>query len=114
MAYYATTNQRQQTISPYLPDRAEKIGDDTKQASAIDIGKPVKLAGATTDLCADGDEIYGFIASVEAGSSDGHSVGGVSADVGQEIVATDEAGDLTVGARVVAGTPVAFGTAGAG
>lgn len=46
-------------------------------ASAHDIGKPVKIS-ATDEvaLCADGDQIYGFIASVETeqGTADGKSV----------------------------------------
>ena len=47
-------------------------------ASAYDIGKPVKFS-ATDEvaLCDDGDQIYGFIASVETdqqGTADGKSV----------------------------------------
>lgn len=114
MAYIASANLRQPRINPYVPDRAEKIGDNTKQATSVDIGKPVKMDGDTVVLCASGDEIYGIVASVEAGSVDGHSYGGVVCDPGRDAVVIDEAGGLTVGALVVAGTAVAFGTAGPG
>jgi hypothetical protein len=112
MAYASTRNNRQVTISPYVPDRVEKIGNDTGQASYLDIGKPVKLSGDAVVLCADGDEIYGFIASVNAGTYMGYSVGGVVCDSGREMIAVDEDGGLAVGDLVVASTAVAFGTAG--
>lgn len=112
MAYYTTTGKRQLLVSPYQPDRTERIGDNTGQAGMADIGKPVKLSGDTVVLCADGDEIYGFIASVEAFTEGGHSIGGVVCDVGREMIAVDEDGGLAVGNLVVASTPVAFGTAG--
>ncbi len=114
MAYHSTRNFRQQTISPYVPDRVERIGDDTGQASYVDIGKPVKLSDDGVVVCADGNEIYGFITSVNAGTSGGYSVGAVACDAGREIIAVDEAGGLAVGGLVVAGTPVALGTAGVG
>lgn len=111
MAYYSGTGKRHLTISPYLPDRTELIGSNAKQASSIDIGKAVKVSGNTTVVCAEGDEIYGFISSVEAGSKDGYSIGGVVADVGRECWANDAAGGLAVGDLVVAGVAVALGTA---
>lgn len=114
MAYYSSNNHRQLLISPYIPDRTERIGDDTHQASAIDIGKPVKLADTAVVVCAATDEVYGFIASVEAGSKNGYSVGAVACDVGREMHAVDEAGGLAVGGLVVAGTAVALGTVGVG
>lgn len=98
-------------INPYTPARTELIGNNTKQASSRDVGKAVKVSGDTTALCAYGDEIYGFIESVEAGSANGYSIGGVLSDRGHETVAKDEVGDLAVGDFVAAGTPVAFGTA---
>lgn len=97
-------------INPYLPARVEYIGNNTKQASSKDIGKPVKLNGETTALCGYGDEIYGFIESVEVGTDQGYSYGGVLSDVGHEVIAKDEAGTLVVGDLVVAGTPIALGT----
>ncbi len=97
-------------INPYLPARAEYIGNNTGQASSKDIGKPVKLSGQTTALCASGDEIYGFIESVEVGTNNGYSFGGVLCDPGHEVIAKDEVGNLAVGDLVVAGTAIAFGT----
>lgn len=98
-------------INPYSPARTELIGTNAKQATSADVGKAVKLAGVSTELCASGNEIYGFIESVEVASKNGVSVGGVLSDQGSEVYATDQAGTLTVGALVVAGTITAFGTA---
>lgn len=99
-------------INPWVPARTELIGTNAKQASSLDVGKPVKLSGVSTALCADTNEIYGFIESVEAGANrDGYSHGGVLCDRGCEVYAKDEAGTLIVGDLVVSGTPVAFGTA---
>jgi len=111
MAYYTGTGKRHLTVSPYTPDRVELIGNNTKQASSVDIGKAVKLSGNTVVVCANGDEIYGFISSVEAGSKGGYSIGSVVCDVGRECWANDEVGGLVVGSRVVASTAVALGTA---
>lgn len=112
MSYYSSTGtKRHQTISPYIPDRVELIGNNTKQASSTDIGKAVKISGNAVVVCAEGDEIYGFITNVEAGSKDGYSFGGVAYDVGREMLANDLAGGLAVGDLVVAGVAVALGTA---
>lgn len=101
-------------INPYIPARVERIGattDNPKASASKDRGKPVKLSGDTVVLCADGDEIYGFIESVNVGTSEGYAVGGVLCDPGLDVLAVDEVGDLVVGDLVVAGTPVAIGTA---
>jgi hypothetical protein len=111
MSYYTGTGKRHLTVSPYTPDRVELIGNNTKQASSTDIGKAVKLSGNTVVVCADGDEIYGFISSVEAGSKDGYSIGSVVCDAGREVWANDLAGGLAVGDLVVSSTSVALGTA---
>ena len=111
MADFYGTMQRVAVVNPYTPARTELIGNNTGQASTNDIGKPVKLSGDTVVLCAAGDEIYGFIESVEPGTTGGYSHGGVLCDAGQEVYVTDEDGDLVVGDLVVAGTAVAFGTA---
>lgn len=97
-------------INPYIPARTELIGNTTKQASSKDVGKPVKLSGDAVVLATYGDPIYGFIESMEAGSKNGYSIGGVLCDRGCEAYATDEAGTLAVGDLVVAGTVIAFGT----
>lgn len=100
-------------INPYLPARTERLGatTDNPKFSLKDIGKPVKLSGDTCVLCADTNEIYGFIESLNAGTDSGYAIGGVLSDPGLEFLAVDEVGDLAVGDLVVAGTPVAIGTA---
>jgi len=99
-------------VDPYVPDRTEALGDNTGQFSDKDIGKPVKLTAAgQCDLCASGEEIYGFVTAVEPATEDGHSIGSVTADVNKQAYAVDEAGGLAIGDLVVAGTPVALGTA---
>jgi hypothetical protein len=113
MADFFGTMHRVQVVNPYTPARTELLGNNTGQFGANDVGKPVKLSGDTCVLCAAGDEIYGFIESVEPGTSGGYSIGGVLSDSGHEMYATDEDGDLTVGDLVVAGTAVALGTANA-
>ncbi len=99
-------------INPYVPARTELFtaGGGGAKVSYLDIGKPVKLAGNYCTLAVSGEQIYGFIESVEAGTSDGYAVGGVQADAGLEILAVDEAGTLAVGDFVVAGTATALGT----
>jgi len=98
-------------IDPYRPARTELIGNNTGQASSKDVGKPVKLSGEGVVLCASGDEIYGVIESVNAGTHSGYSVGGVLSASGNQAYATDEGQNLAVGDLVVAGTATAFGTA---
>lgn len=98
-------------INPYIPARTELIGAATADANSRDVGKPVKLNGAAVTLAGYGDEIYGFIESVEAGTKNGYSVGGVLCDRGCEAYARDEAGTLAVGDFVVGGTPTALKTA---
>lgn len=77
-----------------------------------DIGKPVKIT-ATDEvvLCADGDEIYGFIASVEPHTADGKVVVGVQID-GRKFVILS--GNSAVGTLVEAAANEAAGTANAG
>ena len=111
MSYYTGTGKRHLSVTPYSPDRVERIGNNTKQASSTDIGKAVKISGDAVVVCADGDEIYGFVSSVEAGSKNGYSIGSVSCDVGHECWANDLAGGLAIGNLVVASTAVALGTA---
>ena len=102
---------RVMTIDPYRPARTELLGTNAGQASSSDVGKAVKLSGAGTVLCAEGDEIYGIVESISAGTSNGYSVAGVLCSSGNEAYATDTADNCVVGDLVVAGAPVAFGTA---
>lgn len=88
--------ERLNVISAKLgPDANTKYSDKDKK-------KPVKAAsGGRYVMCADGDELDGFIDSVEAFTVQGHSFGGV---------ARGNAG-LRVEAQVAAGvvTPLVFG-----
>lgn len=80
-------------------------------------GKPVKFLGESRyGLCAAGDAIEGFVSSVNLGSYDGYSIGGIVSSGLKEVTfdgdqATAGTGTVAVGDYVVAGTPVAAGTA---
>lgn len=103
---------RTQTIAPYVPDRVELGYVASGRWTDVDIGKAVKLRDSSTvEICADTNEIYGFVTAVEPYTKDGHSVLSVACDAGREIWATDQDGGLAVGNVVVAGDPVAVGTA---
>lgn len=97
-----------------------RLGAGTGAGNNVDDkerGKFVKLVGDSRyDLCAAGDQIEAFITSVEVGTADGYSIGGI-ADEGKKQVtfdglqATPGTGTVAVGDFVVAGTVVAKGTA---
>lgn len=80
-------------------------------------GKPVKFSAESRySLCAAGDLIEGFISSVNGGSYDGYSIGGIVDQGYKEVTfdglqATAGTGTVAVGDYVVAGTAVAAGTA---
>ena len=105
-------NNRVLVINPYTPARTEFFaqGGTAIAATSKDTGKPVVLDGQHVDLAASGEEIYGFIESVEVGTKNGYNYGGVLCDPGCEVYATDEVGTLWVGDLVVAGTATAVGT----
>lgn len=103
---------REKTINPYVPDRVYSLGDNSGQFSDQDIGKAVKYGtDSAMVLCASGDDIVGFVAAVEPGTMDGYSIGAVTMDIGCEEYAADEAGSLSVGDVVTAGTAGTLGTA---
>lgn len=80
-----------------------------------DVGKLVKLGSAQNYvLCADGDEVEGFVTSVEPFTvNDGFSFGGVQRWGRLEaVVGAEEAGTVAVGEYVVAAAQTALGTAG--
>jgi hypothetical protein len=97
-------------INPYLPARTESLDGNGSTFSYKDIGKPVVLYGDRVRGAVSGQEIYGFVESVEAATQGGYGVGGVLCDVGQDVLAVDQVGDLVVGDLVVAGTATAIGT----
>lgn len=81
-------------------------------------GKFVKLAGSSRyDLAAAGNEIEGWVSSVEVATLDGYTIGGVATE--SEFLevtfdgaqATPGTGTLAIGDYVVVGTVVAKGTA---
>lgn len=82
-----------------------------------EVGKPVKLAGDSRfDLCAAGNEIEGFITSVESSTQNDFSIGGVHEfgryfAMADGLQATPGTGAIAVGDYVVAGTIAAKGTA---
>lgn len=99
-----------------------RIGAGTGAANNVDdkeVGKPVKLVGDSRyDLCAAGDPLERFIASMEAATLDGYSIGSVMGQVGDRkevtfdgLQATPGTGAVAVGDYVVTGTVVAKGTA---
>jgi len=75
-----------------------------------DVNKPVKLSGTSDllELCSDGDQIYGFIDSVEVSPEDGKVVCGVLIE-GRTYVTLS--GASAVGTMVEAGANTAAGTA---
>jgi hypothetical protein len=80
-------------------------------------GKAVKLvADSRFDLCAQGDPIEGFIASIESATLDGYTLGSVQVEDRREVIAdglqaTPGVGTLAIGDYVVCGTVTAKGTA---
>lgn len=95
-------------VSACLGTAAAKFAD-------ADIGKPVKLATSTPAenyiLCADGDEIEGFVVALDGGTvNDGFAFGSVRKREYQ-YVKNSGAAAIAVGATVVAAAPSALGTA---
>lgn len=90
-----------------------KLGTGTVAASGHlndnDIGKPLKLTAAGTyALCADGDNIDGFLVAVDPETVDGYAFGTVQ--IGGRVYA-QLAGASTFGYVVEAGDPAAARTA---
>lgn len=84
--------------------------------SDAEVGKLAKLAGDSRyDLCAVGDPFDGVVSSVETATQDGYTIGSIRT-TGRLSVTFDGSqaagtGSLAVGDFVVAGTPLAKGTA---
>lgn len=82
-----------------------------------EVGKAVKLvASSRYDLCAVGNEIEGFVSSVNVDTQDGYTIGAVQRNGRKEVTfdglqATPGTGTVAVGDYVVTGTTVAKGTA---
>jgi hypothetical protein len=97
-----------------------RLGAGTGTANNLsdaEVGKFFKLAGESRyDLCAAGNEIEGRLAAYEPATLDGYSIGSVQTEGRFEVTfdglqATAGTGTLAIGDYVVAGTPVAKGTA---
>ncbi|MFA5429358.1 MAG: hypothetical protein WC279_14235 [Sulfurimonas sp.] len=81
-----------------------KLGTDTVANSGDlngnDIGKPLKLTAADTyGLCADGDQIDGWLYSVESYTADGYAVGTVQVSGRRRV---ELSGDSAIGTIVEA------------
>lgn len=97
-----------------------RLGAGTGSANRVtdvEIGKTVKLVGDSRyDLTAAGDQIEGFITSVESYTADDYSIGSVQVTGRKRVTldglqATPGTGTIAVGDFVVSGTAVAKGTA---
>lgn len=97
-----------------------RLGAGTGAGNNVDdkeVGKAVKLVGDSQyNLCTAGDQLEGFVTSVEVATQDGYSIGSVGYEGRKEVTfdglqATPGTGTVAVGDYVVAGTVVAKGTA---
>ena len=98
-----------------------RLGAGTTEGDRLsdaDVGKIVKLVGDSRYnlVAAVGDAIEGVIAAVESYTADGYSIGSVQVKDRKEVTfdglqATAGTGVVAIGDYVVAGTPVAKGTA---
>lgn len=114
---------RSHFIVPTAPTDASmtvRLGAGNSLGDRFDLkeqGKAVKLvAESRYDLCAAGDEIEGFITSVEAATQNGFSIGGIVQEDLQWVTAdglqaTPGTGVIAIGDYVLAGTITAKGTA---
>jgi hypothetical protein len=110
------------TLKPYHIADTARLGGDAGATPCAkeDNGKFVKLAGDSRyDLCAVGDKIEGVIQVADdlVAKFDGYVLGAVMREHGTRIVCVADGsqaagtGSIAVGDYVVAGTPVAKGTA---
>lgn len=105
--------------APFAASKSTLLGAGTGSSnnlSDVDKSKFVKLVAASRmDLCVAGDEIQGYITSVEPATQNGYSFGGI-ADQGRMYVtldglqATPGTGAIAIGDYLVTGTPTARGT----
>lgn len=108
------------TINSDQSDLACRLGagsGSSNNLTTAELGKFAKLvAESRYDLCAVGNEIEGFISAVEGATQNAFTVGGIREGGTIDVVfdglqATPGTGTLAIGDYVVAGTPVAKGTA---
>jgi phosphoribosylformylglycinamidine (FGAM) synthase-like amidotransferase family enzyme len=89
------------------------LGDNTGEFKTIDIGQAVKQGSDSTYVqVADGDEIEGVVVAVEGFTvNDGFSFGSVQRDRAVKAQVVAGGSQVAVLDMVVAGTPIALGTA---
>lgn len=114
---------RDHFILPSVPESAAvavRLGAGNLEANRLthtEVGKFVKLAGESRfDLVAVGDPIEGLIYAIELSLQNGYTIGSVMEDGRVNVMfdglqATPGTGVVALGDYVVAGTPVAKGTA---
>lgn len=108
-----------QVTSPAPVAKTARLGAGNTANDRFDdkeIGKLVKLAGESRyDLLAVGNEIEGQIVALEASPADGYTIGSIVDEARMDVVfdgiQADGTGTVAIGDYVVAGTPVAKGTA---
>lgn len=99
----------EETIHSY-PVLSARLGTTGSPLNDKDVGKPVKIiAESNYGLCADGDEIEGFMSSAELAKLDGFAVGGVQSPQGYKYVTAS--GTLGIGDYVVSAANPAANTA---
>lgn len=105
--------------APTMSSRTVRFGAGAAAGNrwdASETGKAVKFVSESAyDLCAAGDEIEGFVTSVEAATANGWSIGGITRwdlqwALADGLQATPGTGVITIGGYVVAGTITAKGT----
>ena len=100
-------------VSEYDQRDTEMLGAATDEFKYADVNKAVKYAGVQMDLAVAGDDIVGFVETLNATTSDLHSVGTVKKSGRVRVeVGVGEVGTLAVGDLIVADAQVALGTAG--
>lgn len=102
-----------QTQKPLVGGQDFQTWKITGAITDNDVGKPVKIASTDLlELCADGDQIHGFIATVEpGGTADGKVVVIINVSGRQYAILS---GSSTFGGMVEAAANTAAGTAKAG
>lgn len=91
--------------------RSEALGSNAGQFGSKDVGMMVKLGANSCVPCANGNDIYGQVKSVEAFTvNDGYSFGSVKQSHRIEAkVGSNQTGNMAVGDLVVADDQPAFG-----
>jgi len=110
-------------ITPTVPMAAAKTvrlgagNSPAQNLTDLEVGKIVRLvAESRYDLATVGQEIEGFINSIDGGTSGGFTIGGIYSEgrayvLADGLQATPGTGVLAIGSVVVAGTVTALGTA---